>query len=94
MNKNLLLSIFSGLVTLVLALVVIEQFAPHLLGRSSDLEIVQIDDKVTAFFEVLFNNPLMKDRQLLLPDPLTKHRAYPLVPETSIGRTNTPFDEP
>lgn len=81
MKKEYFLMFGSVAVTLLFALGLIRWFAPQLLGVSSDLQLVQIDEKVPAFFEGVFRREDLKATEFILKDPLTQVRAKPFFPE-------------
>ena len=77
MKKDLFLLLASVVITLILALGVIRWFAPGLLGMPADLQLVQLDDKLPAFFKGVFRDQHSTDNGILIKDPLTRVRAKP-----------------
>ena len=77
MKRNLLLLVAVTLITLSVALGGIRFLAPELLGISTDLQLVQIDTKVPPFFNNIFRTEDYVSDELILSDPVTKHRAKP-----------------
>lgn len=90
MKKNLLLLLAVTAVTLLVALGLIRKLAPGLLGgRPVDLELVQLDEQLPAFYRGVFRDRLAGSREFLLKDPLTKVRALPFYPpEPALGPHN------
>lgn len=81
MNKESLLFLGSAIVTLLAALGLIRWLAPELLGGPADLQLVQLDEKVPAYYRGIFrDDDSSSDGEFLLKDPLTRVRARPLYP--------------
>jgi hypothetical protein len=80
MKKNILLMLAVTTLTLMVALGLIRKFAPGLLGGPTDLQLVQLDEKVPAFYEGVFRKEHYKAREFQLKDPLTRIRNHPLLP--------------
>jgi len=76
-KKNLFLMLAVTALTLVLALGLIRALAPGLLGGPADLQLVQLDDRLPAFYKGVFRDEHAGDREFLLKDPLTRVRARP-----------------
>ncbi|MGB5473589.1 MAG: SGNH/GDSL hydrolase family protein [Gammaproteobacteria bacterium] len=86
MNKNILLLLGVTVLTLLVALGLIRQLAPGLLGGPTDLQLVQLDERVPPFFEGVFREEHASSQEFLLKDPLTRVRARPFYPpEPAIG---------
>jgi hypothetical protein len=80
-NKEGLLLLGSGVVTLLAVLGLIRWLAPGLLGGPADLQLVQLDEKVPAYYRGVFQDDgSSSDGEFLLKDPLTRVRARPLYP--------------
>lgn len=79
MKKNLLLMLAVTALTLVLALGLIRTLAPGLLGGPTDLQLVQLDKKLPAFFRGVFREEHATSQEFLLKDPLTRVRARPFL---------------
>ncbi len=80
MKKEGLLLLGSGSVTLLVVLGLIRWLAPELLGGPTDLQLVQLDEKVPAFYRGIFQEAHSTGSEFLLQDPLTRIRARPLYP--------------
>ncbi len=79
MKKNVLLLLGVTVLTLLVALGLIRQLAPGLLGGPTDLQLVQLDDRVPAFYKGVFREEHASSREFLLKDPLTRVRARPFL---------------
>lgn len=77
MTRNLLLMLAVTALTLVVALGLIRELAPGLLGGPADLRLVQLDERLPAFYQGVFRDKLAGNRAFLLEDPLTRVRARP-----------------
>jgi hypothetical protein len=80
MKKNILLMLAATTLTLLVALGLIRKLAPGLLGGPTDLQLVQLDEKLPAFYEGVFRQEHLRPKELQLKDPLTRIRNYPLLP--------------
>ena len=81
MNKESLLLPGSAVITLLIALGLIRWLAPELLGGPADLQLVQLDKKVPAYYRGIFLDDVSSSGgEFLLKDPLTRVRARPLYP--------------
>ncbi|HYQ70731.1 MAG TPA: SGNH/GDSL hydrolase family protein, partial [Gammaproteobacteria bacterium] len=67
-------------VTLMIALGLIRWLAPGLLGGPADLQLVQLDEKMPAYYRGIFREADLSSGEFLLKDPLTRVRARPLYP--------------
>ncbi|MGI0118865.1 hypothetical protein [Zooshikella sp. RANM57] len=86
MNEKLKEYTAIGLITLLLlavALLILRYLAPGLLGKGTDLQLVQIDKKVPPFFDNIFREEDIKSVDFLIQDPVFKVRAKPLLPDMS-----------
>ncbi|MBU2709489.1 hypothetical protein KCG35_00295 [Zooshikella sp. WH53] len=86
MNEKLKEYTAIGLITLLLlaiALLILRYLSPGLLGKGTDLQLVQIDKKVPPFFDNIFREEDIKSVDFLIQDPVFKVRAKPLLPEVS-----------
>jgi lysophospholipase L1-like esterase len=83
MNKELSLTIFSAVVATAVVLGIVRWIAPGLLGIPSDLQLVQLDDKVPPFYENIFRREDLKSTDFIIKDPLTRVRAKPFYPDTT-----------
>jgi lysophospholipase L1-like esterase len=80
-NKDGLLLLGSAVITLLAALGLIRWLAPELLGGPADLQLVQLDEKVPAYYRGIFQDEgSASDGEFMLKDPLTRVRARPLYP--------------
>jgi len=79
-NREGLLILGSGTVTLLAALGLIYWLAPGLLGGPADLQLVQLDEKLPAYYRGIFREEDSSADEFLLKDPLTRVRARPLYP--------------
>ncbi len=94
--KKLLLSVLVTVVTLGLGLIGLRLLAPQLLPGSAhapaDIRLVQVDEAVPPFFELLFNREdptqatelsglevFYRDHRIYLPDPHLIHRPIPML---------------
>jgi len=80
MKKEWLLLLVSIAVTVVIALGLIRWLAPDLLGGPTDLQLVQLDEKVPAFYKGVFREEHFSYADFQLKDPLTRVRNHPLFP--------------
>ena len=79
-TKERLLLFGSTIVTLLISLVLLRQYAPHLLGVPVDLQMVKTAKEVPPFFENIFREEDRLQKSFIIPDPILK-RAQPLVPD-------------
>ena len=79
MKRNLFLMLGVTALTLVVALGLIRTLAPGLLGGPTDLQLVQLDERVPPFFAGVFREEHTSSREFLLKDPLTRVRARPFL---------------
>jgi len=77
MKRNLFLAIAATVSTVVVTLVLIRALAPQLLGGPTDLQLVQLDERLPSFFKGVFRDEHNNSRAFLLKDPLTRVRAMP-----------------
>lgn len=82
MKREWLLMLTSVSVTLVVAIGLLRWLAPSLLGLPSDLQLVQLSDRVPPFYEGVFRGSDLESRKFILKDPLTRVRAKPFFPDT------------
>lgn len=82
MRKELLLTVFSVVVTLVIAFIGIKHFAPQLLGLPADLQLVKVGEVIAPFFDGVFreSDTYSSHEDFILKDPYTRVRAKPLYP--------------
>jgi lysophospholipase L1-like esterase len=80
MRKEWLLLFISIAATVVIALGLIRWLAPDLLGGPTDLQLVQLDEKVPAFYRGVFRKEHFSYKDFQLKDPLTRVRNHPLFP--------------
>jgi len=86
MKKEWFLLLTSTAITLLVAVGLIRWLAPGLLGISTDLQLVQVDDKMPPFYEGIFRQEDLQSQEFILKDPYTRVRAHPLFPEVgSLG---------
>lgn len=86
MKKEWLLSLISIAATVVVALGLIRWLAPGLLGGPTDLQLVQLDEKVPAFYKGVFREEHFSYGEFQLKDPLTRVRNQPFFPRvTALG---------
>lgn len=84
MKKEWLLLLASSLATVVVALGAVSWLAPHLLGLPTDLELVQVDERIPPFFDGVFRDGDLATGEFILKDPVTRVRARPLFPENEV----------
>jgi len=84
MKKEWLLLFISIAATVVVALGLIRWLAPDLLGGPTDLQLVQLDEKVPAFYEGVFREEHFSYRDFQLKDPLTRVRNHPFFPRVEV----------
>ncbi|MBF0215087.1 MAG: SGNH/GDSL hydrolase family protein [Magnetococcales bacterium] len=89
MKREWLLAIGITLLTLALSLGMIRWMAPTLLGVPMDMQLVQTDTRAIPFFDALLPAGPPPDNAFILPDPVTRVRNHPLLPE---GETLGPHD--
>lgn len=78
--KNSLLMLAVTTLTLLLALGLIRHFAPGLLGGPTDMQLVQLDEKMPAFYKGVFRSEHYQAKEFQLKDPLTRVRNHPFLP--------------
>ena len=66
--------------TVIIALGLIRWLAPDLLGGPTDLQLVQLDEKVPAFYKGVFREEHFSYGDFQLKDPLTRVRNHPFFP--------------
>ena len=81
MKKEWLLLIGSVTVTLLVALGLIRWFAPTLLGIPADLQMVQVSEEVSPFYQGVFRREDYRSQEFMLKDPVTRVRPRPLHPD-------------
>lgn len=79
-RKEWLLALGVITVTLVSSVVFIRWLAPELLGGPTDLQLIQLDEKVPAYYRGVFQEEHFGNGGFLLKDPLTGVRARPFFP--------------
>ena len=80
MKKEALLLLGSIVATLLIALGLLRWQAPGLLGGPTDLQLVQLDTKLPAYYSGIFREADASSDGFLLKDPLTRVRARPFYP--------------
>ncbi len=78
MKKDFLLLGGSVVLTVAMVLGMIHWLAPDLLGRPTDMQLVQLDEKVPAFYDGVFRDTQPGMAYSQLKDPLTRIRNQPL----------------
>ena len=78
MKKEVFLLVGSVVLTVVMVLGMVRWFAPGLLGRTTDMQLVQLDEKVPAFYDGVFRDTHEGTGDHQLKDPLTRIRNQPL----------------
>lgn len=84
MKKEWLLLLISVAATVIVTLGLIRWLAPDLLGVPTDLQLVQLDEKVPAFYKGVFREEHFNYTDLQLKDPLTRVRNHPLYPRVAV----------
>lgn len=82
MKKDLLLTLGVTIATLAISLAGIRFFMPRLFAIAPDLQMVELDERIPAFYENVFN--AKSDRHedgYLYNDPITVVRAPPFYPD-------------
>ena len=87
--SDIALLLFSTLVTLMIALLLIRWLQPSLLGIADDLILVQSSREKPPFYELVFDKEsleinLAKGPDPVIPDPVVKGRGKPLMPDHGI----------
>lgn len=80
MNRDWLLVPAVIVISVMLALGLLRWLAPGLLGAPADLQLVQLGERVPAFYRGVFQDEHFGGGEYLLKDPLTRIRARPLFP--------------
>ena len=80
LRKEWLLTLGVITVTLVISVVLIRWLAPGLLGGPADLQLIQLDEKVPAYYRGVFQEEHFGKGEYLIKDPLTGVRARPFFP--------------
>src|ERR1043165_613874 len=72
-----------GIVSMSIAVTlgVIRWVAPQLLGIRSDLQFVQLSEKLPAFYDNVFREQDHRSKDFILHDPIVGMRARPLLAE-------------
>lgn len=81
MKKEWVLAVGAAVVTVIVSLALIRWFAPGLLGVPMDLQVVQLSNKVPAFFENIFREEDYRSDKFVLHDPIARVRGRPLLLE-------------
>ena len=76
-RKEWLLTLSVITVTLVSSVALIRWLAPGLLGGPADLQLIQLDEKVPAYYRGVFQEEHFGNGEFLIKDPLTGVRARP-----------------
>jgi len=79
-RKEWMLTLGVITVTLVSSIALIRWLAPGLLGGPADLQLIQLDEKVPAYYRGVFQEEHFGNGEFLLKDPLTGVRARPFFP--------------
>jgi len=79
-RKEWILTLSVITVTLVSSLALLRWLAPGLLGGPADLQLIQLDEKVPAYYRGVFQEEHFGNGEFLLKDPLTGVRARPFFP--------------
>ena len=79
-RKEWLLTLSVITVTLVSSVALIRWLAPGLLGGPADLQLIQLDEKVPAYYRGVFQEEHFGYGEFLIKDPLTGVRARPFFP--------------
>lgn len=79
-RKEWLLTLSVITVTLVSSVALIRWLAPGLLGGPADLQLIQLDEKVPAYYRGVFQEEHFGNGEFLIKDPLTGVRARPFFP--------------
>ena len=79
-RKEWILTLSVITVTLVSSLALLRWLAPGLLGGPADLQLIQLDEKVPAYYRGVFQKGHFENGEFLLKDPLTGVRARPFFP--------------
>ena len=74
------LLIFSTVVTILLALLLIRWLAPTLLGLPGDMVLVKSSKEVAPYFEHVFDRDMLYSKEFILNDPVVRVRGKPLLP--------------
>jgi lysophospholipase L1-like esterase len=80
-TKDGLLLAGSVLVTLIISLILLRWFAPHLLGIPVDLQMVQVSKAIPPFYANAFREDTTLKDGFLISDPFTRIRATPFYPD-------------
>lgn len=82
MKKDLLLTLGVTIATLAISLAGIRLFMPQLLRIAPDLQVVELDERIPAFYENVFNAKSdWHEDGYLYNDPITMVRAPPFYPD-------------
>ena len=79
MKKEFWLLTGSVVLTVAVALGVIRWLAPGLLGGPTDMQLVQLDEKVPAFYEGIFRIENLREEVPQFKDPITRIRNRPFM---------------
>lgn len=90
LKKEWLLTLGVVFVTAFITLGVIRWYAPHLLGISSDLQLVRVGKEIPPFFDNVFRKQDYQSTELTLQDPYIK-RGRPLF-NAEFGAGQGPHD--
>lgn len=81
MKKEWVLTVGIAVATVTVSLVLIRLLAPTLLGIPADLQVVQLSERVPAFFENVFRDANYRSGKFALNDPIVRVRGRPLFPQ-------------
>ncbi len=81
MKREWMLLLGMTVVTVWVVIGMVRWLAPELLGGPTDLQIVQLDEKMPPFYEGVFRRDDYASREFLLKDPVTRVRPKPLFPD-------------
>lgn len=84
---DLLKGLISVGLSALAAVLVVQYVLPYIKERPYDLQIVQLDEKVGPFYDMVLNPTDLASRHGKLHDPVTIDRGKPLLPEV-VGRFN------
>jgi lysophospholipase L1-like esterase len=78
---EILLTLFSTIIAVILGLLLIRWLQPSLLGMPSDMVLVSSSEKVVPYYENIFRKQDILSNEFILKDPLVRVRARQLYPD-------------
>lgn len=87
-RSEFFLLIISVVLTVFIALTLVRQLAPALLGLPADFVLVNDSEEIPPFYENIFRKSDLESKEFILKDPIVKGRAKPMFPDLGLVGPN------